>query len=529
MSTHATARRLSPLLALAALACDPWGRLDPEGWGDISEPLWDDQLTAVGDTLYVQLPHAGRLLSIDAKGEVREVDLNGARPERVIGLPSGESAFVFASYPVCEDNDEDIIFVEDCPEDLLGSASEVSRISGFRSAGAVALKPHFNTVRFSPDGTTAVAYFSGNSTADIQGVVDLTEVVFQPLAPADAAPIAVSTGSTPTNVLFTTDAAGMNDRAVIMSSSQVMVVSLATGEVQVTYYLALDVDTVIVPQDALVAGGGRFVLLSETRSRELYRLDLINQSIDIEDLEDSPSSLTEVRLPESAGGDIASAITYSSIGAIDLLDGQTNEPIQRYTLDHAVNRLQQSGELLIAYSSLSDAQKDLYIIDLTTNEVDEHRPANPLRSIEISADRSHLVGLMDTDGAGEGNNADGLHGLYVMDLGDRREANLALSSAPVGSALVERDGQNFVLLLLEDDDTLYKVDLSAPSFAVPVELPASPRSLVARADGRIAISHDSALGLISIYDPATDTIEAIHGFANVGLLAEPTLPRRGDD
>ena len=530
MNVQFTARRLSPLLALAALACDPWGRLDPDGWGEINEALWDDQITAVGDTLYVKLPHAGRLLSIDAKGEVREVDLDGARPERVIGLPSGEGAFVFASLPICEDNDKDIIFVDDCPEELLSTESEVSRINGFRSAGEVALKPHFNTVSFSPDGATAVAYFSGSvSVADIQGVVDLTEVVFQPLSPADAAPIAVSTGSTPSDVLFTTDANGLNDRAVIMSSSQVMVVSLATGEVQVTYHLALDVDTVIVPQDALVAGGGRFVLLSETSSRELYRLDLVNQSIDIEDLEDSPSSLTEVRLPESVGGDIASAITYTSVGAIDLLDGLTNETIQRYDLDHAVNRLQQSGELLIAYNSLYDELKDLYIIDLATNVVDEHRPENPLSSVQVSADQAYLVGLMRTDGAGDGSNADSLNGLYVMDLADRKEANLALSSAPVGSALVERDGQSFVLLLLEGDETLYKVDLAAPSFAVPVELPASPRSIVARADGRIAISHESPLGLISIYDPASDEIETIHGFANVGLLSQPTLPRRGDD
>ena len=527
---RAPARRLSPLLALAALACDPWGRLDPSGSTGVDQPLWDEQLTVVGDSLYVPLPYAGALLNISAEGDVREVDLDGARPERIIGLPAGDAAYVFVRWPVCEDDSKDIVYEDDCPPELLEEATEVRQVEGQRTVELVDIAPHFNSIGFSPDGRNAVAYFSGNlGSAEIQGVVDLTEVVFQPLD--GGAPIAVSTGSTPTDVLFTTDADGINDRAVILSSSQVMVVSLSTGEVQVTYHLALDVDSVIVPQDAMVAGGGRYALLSVAGARELYRLDLVNKSIDIEDLQDSPSTLTEVRLPEAAGGALASAISYSNVGAVDLLDGLTNERLEAYTLDHPVNVVFQSGDLLIAYNSATDAYKDVYLIDLATNEVDEHRANNPLSSVQITVDQGFLVGLMrpESSSTGEGTYADGLPGLYVLDLNTRLEANLALGSSPVGYELVERDGQSFVLLLLEDDETLYKVDLTRPSFAEPVELPAPARDIAARADGRIAISHNSALGLISIYDPATGDIETIHGFANVGLLSTPTLPRRADD
>jgi hypothetical protein len=520
---------LLPLATLAALTgCDPWSRLDPVGETDLDEALWSDQLVAAGDRVYVRLPHAGALLELAPDGTVHQVDLDGAAPEQVIPLPSGAEAFVFARWPICAEDDEDIVLVDECPEDSLEEGSELRLVSGHRTDGTYALAPHFNTLQFSPDGQTAVAFLdpAEGGYPEVSGIADLTEVVFLPMG--GGAPLAVSTGSSPKQVLFTTEADGTNDRAVILSTSQVVVVDVATAEVLVTYPLALDVDTVIVPEQALVAGGGRYCLLAVDGGRELYRLDLINESIDIEDLEGIPALLAELQLGEGSA-EVATLVGYEDIAALDVLDGLTNERVQRFSLDHPVNRTLQVGQTLIAWSTQSDVYKDVYVIDLETDEVDEQRAGNPLRSLRLSDDGRFAVGEMGPDSYGDGSAQDNLHGLFVLELGEGQPTNLALSSAPVGMALSTRGEQSFVLLLLEGDDQLYKVDLSRPSFATPVELPAPPRSLVRLADGRVAIAHASPLGLVSFYDPANDEVSSIAGFATMDMLNEPTLPRRADD
>jgi hypothetical protein len=327
---------------------------------------------------------------------------------------------------------------------------------------------------------------------------------------------------------ITTDAEGRNDRAVVLSTSQVVVVDVATADVLVTYPLALDVDTVIVPDQALVAGGGRYCLLAVAGGRELYRLDLVNESIDIEDLDGVPALLAELPLGDE-GAEIATLVGYSDRPALDVLDGLTNERVQRFELDHPVNRSLQIGQTLVAWSTLSPSYKDVYIIDLETSAVDEQRAGNPLRRLEATEDGRFLVGLMNQDsGSAEGGAQDDLFGLFVMELGARQPTNLALASAPVGLAISTREGQSFALLLLEGDDQLYKVDLSRPSFATPVELPAPARSLVALDDGRVAIALSSAVGLVSFYDPASDAVQTVAGFASLDLLAPPELPRRAD-
>ena len=519
---------LLPLGLSALTGCDPWGRLQPADELWLDEALWSDQLVAAGDRVYVTLPAAGALLEIAPDGAVREVDLEGAAPAGVVPLPAGAEAFVFVRWPVCTDADQDIVLVDECPSDALEEASELRLVAGHQTSATYALAPHFNHIEFSPDGATAVAFLdpAAGGTPEVSGVADLTEVVFLPLD--GGTPLAVSTGSAPTQVLFTTDAEGRNDRAVVLSTSQVVVVDVATADVLVTYPLALDVDTVIVPDQALVAGGGRYCLLAVAGGRELYRLDLVNESIDIEDLDGVPALLAELPLGDE-GAEIATLVGYSDRPALDVLDGLTNERVQRFELDHPVNRSLQIGQTLVAWSTLSPSYKDVYIIDLETSAVDEQRAGNPLRRLEATEDGRFLVGLMNQDsGSAEGGAQDDLFGLFVMELGARQPTNLALASAPVGLAISTREGQSFALLLLEGDDQLYKVDLSRPSFATPVELPAPARSLVALDDGRVAIALSSAVGLVSFYDPASDAVQTVAGFASLDLLAPPELPRRAD-
>ena len=108
----------TPLIALLALsACDPWNNWPGYGWEDIDDRLWDDEVVNVEDGTYVRLPQAGRLVRVNGDGSFDAVDLDGARPVRVLPTPDQQQVLVFAQWPSCDDPDEEITLVDDCDSD----------------------------------------------------------------------------------------------------------------------------------------------------------------------------------------------------------------------------------------------------------------------------------------------------------------------------------------------------------------------------------------------------------------------------
>lgn len=512
-------RTRTPLLALLALtACDPWNTWPGAGWEEIDQPLWDSRVVNVDDGSYVRLPHARRLVRVNGDGSFDAVDLDGARPKRVVKTPDQSQVLVFAEWKECEDDDPDIVYPEDCDADELVTHSVLSRVRDGVLQEELEIPAHMNALAWSPDGSVAVAYLDYEAGTDIEidGVVDLTEVLFLPLGGGTAR--AVSIGFSPRNILFTPD----DSRAVIMSRSEVVVVSLDTFDVVVTYPLVLDADQEVNPKDAVLTPDGRYALVSVEGSSELYKLDLQSPTIDIEDLDAPPSDMI---VSET---DDAVVIVYESLARVDVLDLSSFELKEPVQLDDPMNGVLLSDGRAFLYNAASSSH-DVYTLDLDTTQLEELRVENPVDDVRLSPGGRYVVSALrpeGSSGSGLEQYQDANWGLSVVDLDENEAVSLVLESEPVGLELVEQGDTTYALVLLDGRDTVLQLDLSAPSQPTELGLEAPPTGIGALPDGRFSITHEAPLGLITFLDPATGKTQAAAGFATVDLLVEETLPKR---
>jgi hypothetical protein len=518
---------LLPLPALALTACDPFGKIDADGWVSIDKDIWDTDLAVTDDGAYVELPHAGALLNLDPAGKLHIVDLKGAGTTRLRAIPDASGLLVGTRWPVCADPDPEIIYKADCPKEDLSWESELALVQGKDQVRTWKVPSHLDLLSFSADNQIALAWRDPNNSAPIEstGVIDLTEIVRIPLDGGD--PTAISLGASPRTILFTQATESDHGRAVILSRSTVTVLDLLSGEVVVTYPLVLDVDDVIEPVSAILTGNDRYAVVAVQHREELYRLDLEQQSIDLEDVADEPSRLLAIDRQE----DPIHLVAYRSTPQLDIFDGHTNELIHSIELDIPVNKLVPTANSVIAaYLGSSDGNKDVYRIDLETMERTEFRAANPLTRLYLTEDERFVVGWMSTESSSASTEVERWEndhpGLFVLDLQEDQETSLSLSSEPVGFALTEQEGVSYALLLLEGSTTLLQIDLTQPSFPKEIELPAMPAGIGALTDGRFWISLESPLGMISVLDPATGKMETVEGFGTLNLFDRPTLPRR---
>lgn len=527
-------RTLPAIVVVAGLgaACSPYSR-PADFLGDTGDPLWSADVEPVGDDLYVRLPAARQLARVEADGTTSTVDLDGATPERLVATPDESALLVFARWPVCEDPDPKIELYGDCPEEPT-IQRELAWVAGNQRQRAFDVPPHLNALTFSNDGRFAVAYLENGTGLDIEvdGLIDPGEVMFIPLDGAGD-PRSISVGFTPESVLFAGGSDGQDDRAVVFSRSEVVVVELETLATVVTYPLVLDADQVVDPRDAVLTQDGRIALVAIEGSEDLYVLDLEQYSIDIEELDATPSRMVNAVLPGAAegGGDLdVTLVAYSGQNQVDRIDQSTLELMEPWQLEQGTNEMLVTASSALLYNTARSSAKDVYRVDLATNEIVEYRVANPMVSLQLGPAERYAVGVLEPENSTGGTEVDRYQddrwGMAVLDLASEDATSLVLESEPRGIALVQQDEATFALVLMEGRDALLKVDLAQPTFYEEVELEAPPIGIGALSSGSFYVTHESALGLITFIDPTGGTTGVASGFATPGLLSEPILPRR---
>ncbi|HCH65125.1 MAG TPA: hypothetical protein DFR83_20140 [Deltaproteobacteria bacterium] len=524
-------RRALFALPLFAAACDPYAR-PADFYGTADKPLWDSNVVTVGDAVYARLPAGERLVRIQSDGTLSTVDLAGASPDRMVATPDGEALLVFASWQACEDADNTIESPDECPEDDLVTRRELARVVGDKRLDAFNVPAHLNALTFTEDGRTAVAYldYTEQMAIEVDGLIDLGEVMFLPLDGASPAR-SVSVGFSPEKILFSTDSAGLNDKAVIFSRSEVVVVELGTLDVVVTYPLVLDADQVVDPADAVLTEDGRVALVTIQGSSDLYELDLEKHSIDLEELDDSPVAMVNATLPEFDDGDDlpVTLIAYARKAEVEVLDQNALELREPLLLEEPVSDILATPDAAVMYNRNSDSVKDVYHINLGSYAITEYRVANPIDELRLSPEQAYAVATLRPEIAS--NNAldayqDSRWGLAVIDLLNQEETSLVLEAEPIGLALVERDEATYALVLMQGLEHLIQVNLAEPTFFSEVELAAPPLGIGQLASGQFYVTHDAALGLVSFLDPSTGDLTAAGGFATPGLFHESTLLNR---
>ena len=521
-------RRSLLALALLSSACSPFAR-EADFYRTGDDALWDARVVATGDGLYARLPAGNRLVRIQADGTVSTVDLQGASPNRLVATPDGESLLVFSSWMTCEDPDAGAEVPADCPDDALVQHKELSRVQGDKRLEGFDVPAHLNALAFTDDGRMAVAYLDYTSDMEIEvdGLIDLGEVMFIPLD-GSGDPRSVSVGFSPEKVLFSTGADGQNDKAVIFSRSEVLVVDLSTLETLVTYPLVLDADQVVDPEDAVLTEDGRIALVAIQGSSDLYELDLERHSIDLEELDDAPVAMANAVMPGIDDGADANVtlISYADTSRVDVLDQDILELREPFELEEPATRILITPDSALLYNDRANSVKDVYHVDLGTYEITEFRVANPIDELQLSPGLDYAVGILrpeNDDGNALDAYQDSRWGLAVIDLVDGNETSLILEAEPLGLALMERDSVTYALVLMEGIEHVVQVNLSEPTFFSEVELDAPPLRIGELESGQFYITHDAALGLITFLDPASGDLTTASGFATAGLFHEPAL------
>lgn len=511
---------LLPLLALGLPACNPWDDLPDQGEAWIEGPLWDPQsAVAASDGVYIALPHAGALARVKDDGTFDLVDLDGAEVVRMVATPDAGAVVVWDRWPVCEDPEAER--VEDCDEEELSWSYELSVVVDGAVSTVAQVPAHLNRLAFSPDGGTAVAYLDYESAEDIpvDGVVDLGQVAFVDLS--TGAVQSVSVGFSADNVIFSLDGA----RAVVLSRSRVVVVDLATFETTVEYPLTLDADQEVDPNGAALTPDGRYALITVDGSRDLYKLDLDVESIDIISLDGTPATLSVNDVQDR------SVLVYSDLTRVDVLEHEYFG-IESIMLDETCTAVLESDGLALLYNDRTDSH-DIYALDFETMEAAEHVMGNPVQSLQLTASQRFAVAVLrpefNTGGDDLEDYQDVRYGLGVLDLVEGQDLSLVLEAEPTGLAVVEDEAGSYALLLLDGLDSLLKIDLANPGAPQAVELLSGPTGIGALPDGRFFITHDAPLGLVSFLDPATDELTSTAGFGAVDLQAEALLPRLAEE
>ena len=170
--------RTPSLILLLTLGACGFENLPDQSDHNVDLPLWDPDVIALNDAVYVLLPQSGELARVHPTEGWSVVDLNGLTPSRLVAAPDREGVIVFGSYPRCTETDPKIQTVEDC-EDLDGEIElvhEVALVRGGAVISSAEIAAHFNAVSFTNDGAQAALHLNYDSGADIEVTLSLIRI-----------------------------------------------------------------------------------------------------------------------------------------------------------------------------------------------------------------------------------------------------------------------------------------------------------------------------------------------------------------
>ena len=513
------------MLTLLMIGCNPWDM--PYETTVYEEHLWDPSVAVTAEGVYVRLPTVGRLVLVKPDGTWSDVDLDGAAPESLSVAPDGSGVFVVASWSVCDDNDPLVAYVDQCADSKLSVEREMVLVrNGERVGGGalVGVSAALDSASWTDDASIAALYVNpaNASSVVVDGFLNLNEVTF---VEAQSATVhRVSVGFAAEAVLFTDD----NARAVVLSRSQVAVVNLggSDGDCEawsscVTYPLTLDADQTVTPDDVVLVADGRYALVSVASSKDLYVLDLLNESIDIIELAGVPSAVVDD--PDHG----VTVVTYGGRAQADVIEHELFE-VSSITLEEPATRAVLTPVGVLAYNDVTTNFKDVAMIDPVTGDWLESRAENPI--FALRAGSRYAVATMLPE-SGDGGLYDAHYGLGIFALNapsseDTTDpVSLVLESSPVGFETLETDSADYALVLMQDVDTLLKVRLN-DAVATEIALEAPPLGIFASPGDRFVVTENSPLGMISFVDPVADSQVTVTGFATVAYVERPVLPRR---
>lgn len=477
---------------------------------DISKegPLWDaSSVVTAADGLYVPLRPSAGLAFLPTDGDAVQVDIGAGRLTRVSVPPAGDSALaaVVERYS-CNGDPKDVKkmdVIADCPTADLEVSTEIDLVSAGAVTSVIPLEGPFDSLVWSADGSHAIAWIDVNNVSALDGVVNLTSVVVIDVAAGTATPVSV--GFAANRVVF--DDVGA--RAIVLSQSTVAVIDLATNPPSrdVTFSLVLDPDQVVQPVGVNLTPDGRYALISTSTASDLYVLDLENHSVNLVSLVGRPSAMqVETTLDRTV-------LVYGNTPRVEILDHQFFD-LETLQLDEPMTAILPAETFVMLYAPGS---RDVYRLDLETQEIEEFRLQQNLLSLRLAPEGDFSIALTANPNAGAG--------MEVLDLRDAlgHSYPYLLENTGVDVRFDTTDGGLHALLLQENVDYLYDLDVLSGN-ARQVDLEAPPVAIGELPGGGFYVTHDAALGLVSLFDSSSGEItKTYEGFGVLGLFDEVAL------
>ena len=489
---------------LTLLASCGWDTITPNHTVQLDGAIWDAQSGISSSSgLYFRLPTVNGLGLVGKDGTFTRVSIDGALTN-VFPSPDGETLIGLVDQTTCPD-DDDAILISDCEEPEV-SAQLVSIVDG-NITNSVQLDQPFNAISWDETGTTAIAYIDSD-LGDISsnGVVSLTTVLV--ITPADNSITPVQVGFAASEVLFHPE----TNRAVVLSQSEVAVIDLAAAPptTVVTYPLTLDPDDVVNPVGVSLTPDGSSALISAQGSDALYILDLINPSVNMVSLSNSPAAMAVSPTADRT------FFSFDWTSTVDIMDHDYFD-VESITLDEPMSRI----DLTDNYALLSseNGYRDLYKIEFDLSDdtpafdLTEYRLQGVANSLELAPSGEFAVALTDSATKME---------IVDLRLGSDDVYPYALETQGIAVAFSQADDGLSLLLLQEGLDYLFSLNLYTNQ-AEELDLSSPPVDIGALSDGTFFITHEVASGLVTFYDPTTGTQTEVAGFAIEGVTEPKNL------
>jgi hypothetical protein len=221
-----------------------------------------------------------------------------------------------------------------------------------------------------------------------------------------------------------------------------------------------------------------------------------------------------------AGAD-RTVLVYSGSPVVDVLEHEYFD-VETTTLDEPMTDILDGNGYALLYNDVSwQSGKDVYRLDLGTGDLLEYRVQNPLVSLHLAPTEEFAIALTRAENGG-GDAYDQRPGMEILDLRDTGRARTypyMLESPAVGMAFSSSDQALYAIVLQAEMDYLYQLDLYT-GLATQVDLDEPPVAIGSMPGGGFFIAHDQGLGMVSFYDPVTNGISEVAGFATLGIMDE---------
>lgn len=126
------------MLSLLLIGCNPWEF--PEGSSEYRDlASWGSHRRRGHRRHLRAAARRGPARAGEGRRHLRDRRPRGRLPEQLLAAPNGDGLFVRVSWPVCNDADPEIVYVDQCPASKLGTESEMVLVRDGAVVGGKAL------------------------------------------------------------------------------------------------------------------------------------------------------------------------------------------------------------------------------------------------------------------------------------------------------------------------------------------------------------------------------------------------------